>query len=64
MIDAIKGIGLNPKALVCDQGSTFRACLNQFKDDSRRSEEQLRLAGKDKKSVVDTAKQWTECFIL
>ncbi|KAL0849398.1 hypothetical protein ABMA28_013697 [Loxostege sticticalis] len=44
VVDAIICIGLNPKALVCDQGSTFRACLNQFKDDSRRSEEQLRLA--------------------
>ncbi|KAL0859098.1 hypothetical protein ABMA27_010940 [Loxostege sticticalis] len=43
VIDAITHIGLRPKAVVCDQGSTFQACLKSLREDMRRCQEQQRL---------------------
>lgn len=36
VVTAVSQTGLLPKALVCDQGSTFQSCMNSMRADTRR----------------------------
>lgn len=38
VVSAIKDCGLNPIALICDQGAAFRSAINSLREDAKRDQ--------------------------